>query len=254
NIAEGGFGKIFLARHPETDQEFAIKQQLRNNGFDGQIERDLHIRTDELFLVKALYAARTDLHEFLVFERFVGDLHIVPSGESLVTSFLCHQIGRALEYLHSLGYIHRDLKPGNILVTRDYIVKLNDFGHCCKLKAPAARVGTPGYHAPEIGRGQKATTYSDWYSFGLVIYHLETGEDYHGISVQEIRPYKIKEPQVRFARIHNQEVQNWCKLFCNLRLKPSQRSTYAKSKPYMQGVVSETLSITLPEFLSRVAR
>ncbi|CAG7727386.1 unnamed protein product [Allacma fusca] len=251
SIAEGGFGKIYLGIDRETNQEFAVKKQLRNNGFDSQIERDLHVRTDDFFLVKALYAARTETHEYLVFEKFVGDLYVIPSGVSLITTFVCHQIGLALEYLHALGFIHRDLKPGNILVTNDYRVKLNDFGCCCRKNSPPAIAGTPGYHAPEIAKGRKATPYSDWFSFGLVIYYLETGFDYHGLSVQGIEIYKIKGTEMRFAKIINPDVRNWCKAFCNPRIIPSKRSTYMKSQISMQGIVLETNSMTFQEFLSR---
>ncbi|CAG7716056.1 unnamed protein product [Allacma fusca] len=251
-IAEGGFGKIYLGVHPVTQREFAIKKQPRDISSNSQIERDLHVRTDGFFLVKTLYAVRTDTHEYMVFEKFVGDLYVIRPGKSLVTAFVANQIGLALEYLHALGYIHRDLKPGNILITRDYKVKLNDFGLCCKQDAPAARVGTPGYHAPEIAKGHRATSYSDWYCFGLIVYYLETGEDYHGSSVQRIQIYKIRGTEARFAKIDNPDVRQWCKSFCDPRLKPSQRMTYFKSQGFMQDIILETNSMSWTDFLSRV--
>jgi serine/threonine protein kinase len=250
-IGEGGFGKVYLGVHPESKQEFAVKQQDREHSLNSQLERDLHISTDGFYIVKALYAIRTDVHEFLVFEKFVGDLHVLEPGNSLVTAFVCHQVGLALEYLHDFGFIHRDIKPGNILITKEYHVKLTDFGYsCCKNNPPIAQIGTPGYHAPETGRTGVSTTKSDWYGFGMVIYHLETGIDFHGNSAgTEVKAYKVANPETRFNKVRNPEMRAWVKAFSDVRVTPSKRKTYFEARSLWLGVILEAKKMTFQHFL-----
>lgn len=92
------------------------------------------------------------------------------------------QVCEAVEYLHSMGVIHRDLKPGNILVTPAGSVKLLDFGIARvntagqdqALTAPQQRLLTPGFASPEQLAGETCTARSDIYSLGAVLYVLLT--------------------------------------------------------------------------------
>ncbi len=91
------------------------------------------------------------------------------------------QVGDALEYAHSLGVVHRDVKPSNILINRRGTCLLSDFGiaklieEAVKFTATGETVGTPAYMSPEQGLAQKVDRRSDIYSLGAILFQMSTG-------------------------------------------------------------------------------
>jgi hypothetical protein len=87
-------------------------------------------------------------------------------------------IALGMRHMHRLGYFHRDLKPGNLMLDRDLYVRIGDFGSC-KLSVGAVtqtvRVGTPLYSAPEVYENADYTGAVDVYSFALIWYEIVTG-------------------------------------------------------------------------------
>ncbi|HET7043187.1 MAG TPA: serine/threonine-protein kinase, partial [Gemmatimonadales bacterium] len=91
------------------------------------------------------------------------------------------QVAGALDYSHSRGVIHRDIKPGNILIDEDGTVVVSDFGIAKALESPdltstGSTIGTPAYMSPEQCDGRPVTAAADQYSLGAVAYELLTGK------------------------------------------------------------------------------
>src|SRR5262249_16905365 len=89
------------------------------------------------------------------------------------------QLARAIRVLHERGILHRDLKPGNVLVSADGPVRLLAFGLVREMERSGALsvlwVGTPAYMAPEQFAGRPAQQATDWYSFGVMLFEAIVG-------------------------------------------------------------------------------
>lgn len=117
---------------------------------------------------------------------------------------LAQQIGSAITYAHSQGYIHRDIKPNNIMVDNTGNFVLTDFGltramlHSGMTSTSGAVLGTPPYIPPEIWNGEEATALSDLYSFACVIDETITGRAlFSGETTQEIiTKHLVKKPGI----------------------------------------------------------
>jgi serine/threonine protein kinase len=96
-------------------------------------------------------------------------------AKSLAINFML-QISKALEYMHNEGYIHGDVKASNILVNKEGIAKLGDFGTARKIGDPTKILGSLSYTAPEVLKGEPATPASDVFSLGVLGYHMKYGE------------------------------------------------------------------------------
>jgi len=116
------------------------------------------------------------------------------------------QLAAALELAHASGIIHRDVKPGNILINqRDGTAKLGDFGmavSALRATQPTVRAGTPHYFAPEIWRGEPASIATDLYALGATYYYLLTGRPpldgstIEGLSVAHQRQEVVTPPEL----------------------------------------------------------
>ncbi|HSR99805.1 MAG TPA: protein kinase [Kofleriaceae bacterium] len=115
------------------------------------------------------------------------------------------QLAAALELAHASGIIHRDVKPGNILIKSDGTAKLGDFGMAVSAMRPdasAVRAGTPQYFAPEIWRGEPASVSTDLYALGATYYYLLTGRppidgsSIAGLSVAHQRQEVVAPPEL----------------------------------------------------------
>ncbi|MBX7101633.1 MAG: serine/threonine protein kinase, partial [Myxococcaceae bacterium] len=192
-IAEGGMGAVYRAREPALDRQVAIKFLM-----PGRVS---HRAAVERFLAEARQTAALR-HPNIVAIHAVGERHGTPfmvmeflDGEPLDRRIargplppsevlsIVRQVVSALELLRSKGLVHRDIKPGNIVVDARGHATLLDFGLSRKqvrdeggLTAAGVVVGTPGYLAPERALGTAEIDHrSDLFSIGLVTFELLTG-------------------------------------------------------------------------------
>ena len=199
-IGHGGMGEVYRAERidGQFDQQVAIKLVRVGMGSAFIVERFLHERQILASLNHANIARLLDggaTHDgvpYLAMELIEGDridlycqAHRLSVTERL-RIFL--EVCAAVQYAHQRLVIHRDIKPGNILVTKDGTPKLLDFG-IAKIVDPSgdaettmARPMTPEYASPEQVRGEPITTATDVYSLGVVLYQLLTGASPYRVS------------------------------------------------------------------------
>jgi serine/threonine protein kinase len=174
-IGAGGMGEVYKARDTRLDRVVAIK--VSKEKFSERFEREARsIAALNHPHICTLYDVGPD---YLVMEYVEGAplKGPVPLDQAMKYA---GQICDALDVAHKKGITHRDLKPGNILVTKAG-VKLLDFGLARISASPdetvtMAVMGTPAYMSPEQWNGKPGDARSDIYAFGLVLYEMLTGK------------------------------------------------------------------------------
>ena len=183
-LGSGGFGSVYLAEDTWIDKKVAIKVPHRQNLDFGELLREprLLASLSHPNIVTVLTAEKQDDVFFIVMEYVPGDtLEAVIERDGTLDlaralDYTC-QICNAVDHAHAQGIIHRDLRPGNVLVTEQGLIKVADFGTSRFLEIAAhgtTVIGSPPYMAPEQFQG-KAVFASDIYSLGVTMYQMFTG-------------------------------------------------------------------------------
>ncbi len=183
-LGSGGFGTVYLAEDTWIDKKVAIKVPHKQNVDFGDLLREprLLASLSHPNIVSILTAEKQENIFFIVMEYIPGDtLETVISRDGKIDlpralDYTC-QICNALDHAHQQGVIHRDLRPGNVLVTEGGLLKVADFGTSRFIELAAhgtTVIGSPPYMAPEQFHG-KAVFASDIYSLGVTMYQMLTG-------------------------------------------------------------------------------
>ena len=215
-LGTGGFGTVWLARRRRTgdlsaikvlSQETTRKRKLRAEVF---LEKTILERADHPCVVNLLFSFSTPRHFYLVMEYLPGGdcftlLHTYGFLEEDLVRWFCCEALYGLQYLHGRSIVHRDVKPSNMLITKEGHIKLADFGLSAaddregepppppssssssgdkdgggrkgSLHLRPNAVGTPDYLAPELLDRHKGYSYEvDFWALGVVIYQLMLGE------------------------------------------------------------------------------
>jgi len=194
-IGRGATSRVFLARDPFAEREVAIKVFQFAKGADPQTERMVH----KAFVAEASLAGKlnhphiVDIYDavvepdrsYLVMEYVPGrtlDAHahpanLLPLVKVVEIIFKCI---RALEYAFQHGVIHRDIKPGNVLLSEHGETKVGDFGASFQSRlddktTQIKGIGSPAYMSPEQLRMESLTQQADIYSLGVTMFRLLTG-------------------------------------------------------------------------------
>ncbi|CAH2987155.1 unnamed protein product [Chilo suppressalis] len=225
-ISNGAYGAVYLVKHKQTRQRYAMKKIsknnliLRNQVEQAFAERDILSFADNPFVVTMYCSFETKRHLCLILE-FVegGDCGTLLRAGPLPADMARHYFAEAVlavEYLHSYGIVHRDLKPDNLLITATGHIKLTDFGLSkMGLMSLATNLyeeyadrearqfsdkqvcGTPEYIAPEVILRQGYGKPVDWWSMGIILYEFLVG----------CVPFFGETPEELFAHTVNDDIE-----------------------------------------------
>jgi tRNA A-37 threonylcarbamoyl transferase component Bud32/cytochrome c-type biogenesis protein CcmH/NrfG len=191
-LGQGGMATVYVARQVSMDRDVALKVMRRDlvdsdPRFYERFEREAKVTATlaHAHILPVIDFGQTDGLVFLVMRLMPGTLqdYIARNNRIAVQEIarLLDQIASGLDYAHEHDVIHRDLKPGNVLLDRQNNCYLADFGIAyvpnasLSLTAEGEILGTPHYMAPEMIQGDAATKASDIYALGIVLYELLCG-------------------------------------------------------------------------------
>ncbi|KAL0830664.1 hypothetical protein ABMA28_002801 [Loxostege sticticalis] len=208
-LGEGSFGKVFLVRKvsgADAGTLYAMKVLKKatlkvRDRERTKMERNILVEMGHPFIVKLHYAFQTAGKLYLILDFLRGgDLFSRLSKEVMFTEedvkFYLAELALALEHVHKLGIIYRDLKPENILLDADGHIALTDFG-LSKLPPSSDKAysfcGTVEYMAPEVVNRRGHTFAADWWSFGVLMFEMLTGNlPFHGSTRHETMTQILK--------------------------------------------------------------
>ncbi|GGM96996.1 serine/threonine protein kinase [Thermus composti] len=199
-VGVGGMATVYKAKDKKTGRLVALKipqeRFLGDPRFVRRFHREAEVlsRMDHPNIVKVYEHGQVDGVHFIAMEFLEGeglDRLIEERRLNLhQAAAILARVADALKHIHAQGIVHRDIKPGNIMVLKGALrekgvdprgVRLMDFGIAAgkvltRLTITGARIGTPVYMSPEQAKGQKLDHRSDIYSLGIVLYEALTGQ------------------------------------------------------------------------------
>jgi serine/threonine-protein kinase len=218
-LGQGAMGVVYLAKDPKINRLLAIKT-IR---FSDEFEEDRIESIKNRFFTEAeiagklshpsivaIYDAGEDFDlTYLAMEYLTGGDLRDPINKGIIfplkkALYIIKETALALDYAHSQGVIHRDIKPGNIMLLKNGKVKVTDFGIAKAMSTSQTKsgvvLGTPNYMSPEQINGQKIDGRSDIFALGVVMFELLTGQlPFRGDNITNLlyQITQIKHPSVK---------------------------------------------------------
>ena len=189
-LGEGGMAQVYKAFQPGLERVVAIKvlpeYYMRDERFLARFQREAQAiaQLSHPNILPVYDFGSEDGVTYIVMQYVEGGtlkdlMDQAPSYDRI--GDLLGQVADALDYAHGQGVLHRDVKPGNILIERERRVLLSDFGLAKMvdsqehITATGVGIGTPAYMSPEQGQGEAVDARTDVYALGVIIYEMITG-------------------------------------------------------------------------------
>ncbi|XP_060537410.1 microtubule-associated serine/threonine-protein kinase 3 isoform X2 [Cylas formicarius] len=288
-ISNGAYGAVYLVKHKQTRQRFAMKKINKNNLIlRNQVEqvfaeRDILSFADNPFVVSMYCSFETKKHLCLVMEYVEGGdcasllKNIGPLPPDMARFYFAETV-LAVEYLHSYGIVHRDMKPDNLLITALGHIKLTDFGLSkMGLMSLATNLyegyidteahqfsdkqvfGTPEYIAPEVILRQGYGKPVDWWSMGIILYEFLIGcVPFFGDTPEELFAHTVQD-DIEWPENDDWSIQEEAKDLISQLLQHSPRDRLGtggahevKDHIYFQGLDWNSLLRQKAEFLPQL--
>ncbi|XP_076893869.1 serine/threonine-protein kinase AtPK2/AtPK19-like [Bidens hawaiensis] len=234
-VGQGAFGKVYQVRKKDNMEIYAMKVVRKdkivekNHAEYMKAERDILTKIDHPFIVQLRYSFQTKYRLYLVLD-FVNGGHLFFQlyhhglfREDLARIYTAEMVS-AVSHLHANGIMHRDLKPENILLDVDGHALLTDFGLAKEFDENTrsnSLCGTVEYMSPEIILGKGHDKAADWWSVGILLFEMLTGQPpFHGGNREKIQK-KITKDKLKLPAFLTSEAH--CLLKRLLQKDPSKR-------------------------------
>ncbi|MFC1840805.1 CHASE2 domain-containing serine/threonine-protein kinase [Thermodesulfobacteriota bacterium] len=246
-IGQGAMGVVYEANDPKINRHLAIKTIRFSDEFKDEKIREIKIRffKEAEIAGKLSHPAIVSIYDagedydltYLAMEYLEGtDLRKFCKKGSLQplrkVLYIVSEVALALEHAHNMGVIHRDIKPGNIMLLKNGKVSVTDFGIAKAISSSETKsgvvLGTPNYMSPEQINGKNIDGRSDIFALGVVLFELLAGDvPFHGKNITSLL-YQITQAKHPDIRELNPKVPKVCAQIIDKALEKKPKNRFQK--------------------------
>lgn len=260
-LGQGAMGIVYEAKDPKINRKLAIKTIRFSDEFEEERVKEIKTRFFKEAEIAgklshpsivSIYDAGEDYDlTYLAMEYLEGsDLREYCREGSLLplrkVLYIISETALALDHAHGSGVIHRDVKPGNIMLLKNGKVKVTDFGIAKAVSYSQTKsgivLGTPNYMSPEQINGQKIDGHSDIFALGVVLFELLTGQlPFHGENMTNLL-YQITQARHPSARVINPKVPKACEQIIDKALSKDPEKRFQKASDfskYLKAIINK---------------